>query len=80
MQTIFGIYDQVAEILARLDPQTLRSLKASEVLQQRFEFLVSKRSEGSLTFSEKDELDHFIVLERLFRLAKIRAEKDSIRA
>jgi hypothetical protein len=37
------------------------------------EVLIEKSKDNILSKSEKDELDHYIVLERLIRLAKIRA-------
>lgn len=75
MQTIFGIYDQIAGMLAQLNPKALLELKASPETQQRFDFLVEKKHNGDISPREKDELDHFIVLERLMRLAKIRADE-----
>jgi hypothetical protein len=71
--TIYTAYDQLATLLATLEPGKLSALKASEELQKRFEFLVEVNKEGSLSKEEKDELDHYVVLERLVRLAKIRA-------
>lgn len=38
-----------------------------------FDLLLVKSKENSLSEEEKDELNHFIVLQRLVRLAKIRA-------
>jgi DNA replicative helicase MCM subunit Mcm2 (Cdc46/Mcm family) len=37
------------------------------------ESLVEKEKEHGLSAGEKDELDHFLVLERLIRLAKAHA-------
>lgn len=72
--TIYSIYDEIAEIIARLEPKKILALKASKDMQQRFEVLVDKLKKSEISRQEKDELDHFIVLERLFRLAKIRAD------
>ncbi len=44
-------------------------------MQLRLEELIEKSNEGALSKEDKDELDHYIVLERLIRLAKIRAQK-----
>ena len=74
MKSIYNVYDQVAEMIARLEPQKILTLRASKEVQQRFDFLAEKFKTTGLNSKEKDELDHFIVLERLFRLAKIRAE------
>lgn len=72
--TIYNTYDQLAEIIARLDPAEILALKANEEMQARLEDLIEKSKEGNLDKKEKDELDHYIVLERLMRLAKIRAQ------
>ncbi|MBA4852890.1 hypothetical protein [Emticicia sp. BO119] len=72
--TIYNTYDQLAEIIANLDPEKILALKAYEEMQARLEDLIEKSKEGNLDRREKDELDHYIVLERLMRLAKIRAQ------
>lgn len=72
--TIYSMYDQVADLMASLAPDKVLKLKASAEMQIRFELLVDKSKEGELTTQEKDELDHYVVLERLMRLAKIRAQ------
>ncbi len=71
--TIYSVYDQVADLLATLDPAKVLTMKASSEMQQRFDHLAEKSANGQLSKQEKDELDHYIVLERLMRLAKIRA-------
>lgn len=72
--TIYNTYDQLAELIATLDPAKVLALKATEEMQERLEDLIEKSKEGNLERREKDELDHYIVLERLIRLAKIRAQ------
>jgi len=71
--TIYSVYDEIAELLAQLAPSKILALKASTEMQERLEFLIEQSKEGQLTVHEKDELDHYIVLERLVRLAKIRS-------
>ena len=73
MTTIYSVYDQLADLMARLDSKSILSLKANADVQGRFDHLVQKSKETSIDGDEKDELDHFVVLERLIRLAKIRA-------
>jgi hypothetical protein len=72
--TIYSVYDQIAELLSGLDPAKVVALKPTEEIQKRFETLVEKKHNQTLDEMEKDELDHFVVLERLMRLAKIRAQ------
>lgn len=71
--TIYSAYDQVADLIARLDPANVMALKATEPMQKRLEELIAKSKADLLDKREKDELDHYLVLERLIRLAKIRA-------
>jgi hypothetical protein len=73
IMTIYSVYDQVAELLAKLDPTKVMALKASSEMNERFENLAQKYKNEQISVKEKDELDHYIVLERLMRLAKIRA-------
>ena len=78
--TIYTAYDEIADLLSSVEPARLLNLRASEEMQQRLEFLIEKSKESDLSKAEKDELDHYIVLERLVRLAKIRARGRAERA
>lgn len=73
MTTIYSVYDQIAGLLAQLEPEKILALKASAEMQSRFNSLVEKSKIDQISAKEKDELNHFIVLERLFRLSKIKA-------
>ena len=70
--TIYAAYDKIAELIARLDPEQVASLKASEDMQLRLNILIDKSKNDHLTKNEQDELYHFIALERLIRLAKLK--------
>ena len=78
MTTIFNVFDQLSQILARLDPRGMQQLKASEPMQKHFDTLAEKSKSHQLTESEKDELAHYVVLERLMRMAKIKVGKFSM--
>ena len=65
----------MAEMLALIEPEKLAQLKASDEVQKRFNVLLDKHKNAKIDPQEKDELDHFIVLERLIRLAKLRADQ-----
>ncbi len=71
--TIYNAYDEIAGLLSTIDPARLLKISASVESQQRLEVLIAKSKSQNITPEEKDELDHYIVLERLIRLAKIRA-------
>ncbi len=73
--TIYSAYDQIANVLAKLGSEEVMKLKATDEMQERMEALLKKSRENIISIEEKDELDHFIVLERLVRLAKIRSYK-----
>lgn len=72
--TIYSVYDQIAELIATLPSAKVLALRPPQEVANRFEFLVEKSKNNQLDIAEKDELDHFVVLERLIRLAKIRAQ------
>ncbi|HRF40140.1 MAG TPA: hypothetical protein PK198_15220 [Saprospiraceae bacterium] len=71
--TAHTVYDHVADFISRMNPQLLLELKAPEAMSIRLEDLIDKEKEGTLSSEEKDELDHYIVLERLIRLSKAHA-------
>ena len=73
MGSIYSAFDQVATLLAKLGAKEVMNLKATDEMQERMEQLLKKSRENNLTIEEKDELDHYIVLERLIRLSKARA-------
>lgn len=68
-----NIFDSVADFIASLNPRKVLELRADPGVQQRLEALIEKEIMEGLTPNEKEELDHYIVLERLIRLAKARA-------
>lgn len=72
--TIYSVYDQIADLIASLPPSKVLALNPPQEVTHRFEQLAEKSKNNELDSAEKDELDHFIVLERLIRLAKIRAQ------
>ena len=76
-QSTYTAYDEIAEVLSTAEPAKLAKLRASAEIQTRLESLIEKSKAGELSKSEKDELDHYIVLERLIRLAKTRARAEN---
>ena len=63
-------YDHIANFIAAMNPAKVLELQAPEAARLRLEELVELEKAKELSPAEKDELDHFIVLERLIRLAK----------
>lgn len=72
--TAFSVYDSVADFIATMNPQKVMELKADPEMQQRLEELLDQEKSNGLSLEEKDELDHYVVLERLIRLAKAKAQ------
>ena len=66
-------YDFVADYIASMSPEMTLDLHAPKEMQKRLEHLIAKEKRGKLLSEEKEELDHYIVLERLIRLAKANA-------
>ena len=71
--TVKTIYDHIAETIAAMNPTKVLEIRAPKMASERLESLVEKVKEHGLSALEKDELDHFLVLERLIRLAKVYA-------
>lgn len=71
--TISNVYDTVADFIASMNPRKILELRADPEMQQQLEKLIEKEKTTGLGPEEKEELDHYIVLERLIRLAKARA-------
>jgi len=70
--TASSVYDSVADFIASMNPQKVLELRADPDMQDRLEELIEKEKTTGLSAEEKEELDHYIVLERLIRLAKAR--------
>lgn len=68
-------YDEIAALLADMDPAKLIASKASPVLQERVDELLEKNREEGLTEKEKIEMEHYLIINRLFTKAKIKARR-----
>lgn len=68
-----NVYDSLAEFIATLDPIKVLGFHAPTKIQDRVEELLEKQQEKQLSTSEKEELDHYLILEHIVRLAKSRA-------
>ncbi|WP_373548400.1 hypothetical protein [Haliscomenobacter sp.] len=67
------IYDEVATFLAQSAPGQILAYRPSEETQHRFDDLVWKKKKQTLNAEEASELQHYFMLEHIFRLVKIRA-------
>ncbi|MDQ3633695.1 MAG: hypothetical protein M3405_04200 [Acidobacteriota bacterium] len=56
-----------------MTPQSVIDFRPSEAAQERVTDLLSREKDGELSATEKSELNHYMQLEHLMRLAKVRA-------
>ena len=68
-----SVYDEVAAFVASMNPEKVIAFKASDAHQGRLDFLLDKQVESKLTRKEKNELEHYLMLNRIIGLAKARA-------
>jgi hypothetical protein len=67
------MYDEVASLIASLDPAKILSLKPSPTSITRLSLLLEKNRQETLNNDEKYELDRMLALEHLISLAKAHA-------
>lgn len=68
------VYDEFIQLIAQGGgPEAVIAFHPSGSAQQRAYELVDRKRAGSLTPEEESELSHFLQLEHLVRMAKIRA-------
>ena len=56
-------------------PQAVVDYRPSPEAQERVADLIEREKEGGLSVEEKSELDHFMDLEHILRMAKARARQ-----
>lgn len=68
------VYEEVVDFIASgTTPQNVIAFRPSAAAQARVEDLLAREKDGELSSDEKSELDHYLQLEHLMRLAKARA-------
>lgn len=65
--------DEIVEFIAKEIPEKILAFKASQKTKSRVFDLLFKQKNAELTEDEHAELNNFLVLEHLMRLAKARA-------
>lgn len=66
-------FDEIVNFIAAENPARVLAFKASEATHKRVFDLIENSKKGVLPAPEQAELDHYLTLEHLMRLAKIRA-------
>jgi hypothetical protein len=74
-QTI-KVYDEIIDFIAAgTTPQSVANFQLSDAGKERLEYLVYQHQTEGLTGDEKKELEHFLTLEHIIRLAKAKAHQ-----
>lgn len=69
-------YEEIIDFIAAgTTPQSLIEFQPSATVKERVAELIFQEKNGLLLADEKAELDHFMLLEHLLRLAKARAHQ-----
>ena len=67
-------YEEIIDFIAAgTTPHSLTQFQTSEIVKERVSDLIFQEKNGTLSTAEKSELDHYMVLEHLLRLAKAKA-------
>lgn len=70
-------YEEVAELIASVNPAKVLAFRPSEESRQRVSELIELEKNDGISAEEKSELDYYMQLEHLMRMAKILAHKFS---
>lgn len=67
-------YEEIIDFIAAgTTPHSIVDFQISSVVKERVADLIFREKNGELSDEEKSELDHYMLLEHLIRLAKARA-------
>ncbi|HQU86313.1 MAG TPA: hypothetical protein PKY59_24500 [Pyrinomonadaceae bacterium] len=67
--------EEVANFIAEINPAKVLAFRPSDETKQRVSELIEREKNGEVSEEEKKELDHYMQLEHLMRMAKIYARK-----
>ena len=68
-------YEEIVDFIASLSPREVVGFKPSEGARQKVWELIERQKSAPLPADEKAELDHYLEVEHLMRLAKARARQ-----
>jgi hypothetical protein len=68
-------YDEVIDFIAASSPENVIAFRPSEEAKARVADLILREKTEGLSDEEKSELDHYMQIEHLMRLAKARAHE-----
>lgn len=67
--------EEVANFIAMTNPAKVLAFRPSDETRQRVSELIEREKSGGISAEEKSELDYYMQLEHLMRMAKIQARK-----
>ncbi len=73
--TVTRAYEEVVDFIAAESPGKAIAFRPSESSRARVAELVDRGKDSRLTAEETSELEHYLQLEHIMRLAKARARK-----
>src|SRR2546430_883336 len=75
--TLFCVrpYEEIVNFIASLSPRDVVGFKPSQSARERAWELIERQKSAPLPAEEKAELDHYLEVEHLMRLAKARARQ-----
>ncbi len=69
-------YEEIVDFIAAgTSPNTIAAYQPSQAAKDRVADLIFREKNENLSVDEKSELDHYMQLEHIMRLAKARAHK-----
>lgn len=68
-----SVYDELAQFLASLSPRRVLAYKSSSKAQERINLLLLKNKEVGLNVEENVEMERYMSVEHIVRLAKAKA-------
>jgi hypothetical protein len=71
--TVTEVFNDIAGIIAHLNPAQIVGLKAPQQMSTRIEALVNMKKQGSITQEELLELERFLALDLFISLTKAQA-------
>jgi hypothetical protein len=70
------MYEELANFIAKAaGPEKLAAFRPSKAVSKRVESLTQKHKDGALSKTERDELDHYVKIEHVMRMAKARSHR-----
>ncbi len=76
VSTTVPVYKEIVDFIASgVTPEDILRFHPSEEAQERVRALIAKEKTTGLTPEERVELDHYLYLEHIMRLAKARARE-----